>query len=131
VRHDDEELIRMAREFIGTLSEEQKEDLKQGRSRLKIAQQDTKKKPHPTVKGNLNEADTEAIVARLQTCSTRDEGKRTLLAYDLSRDDYRCICQRLDLMARKQDTVDILQQRIIEATIGFRLSSRAIRGERL
>lgn len=128
--HHDEQLITIAREFINTLSEKQREDLLSGRVTLKIENRDTREKPRQHGKVSLSDAETEAIVAKLETCSTRDEGANSLVAYDLSRDDYRWICRKLDLMARKQDTVDILRQRIIEATIGYRLSSNAIRGER-
>ena len=68
------------------------------------------------------------IASRLRSLDSREAGERLLGEVAHSKSTLEALARHLDVGVRREDRVDGLVRRIIEATIGFRLSSAAVRG---
>jgi hypothetical protein len=64
----------------------------------------------------------------LEAMDTREAGSEYLERMALGREGLRTLAAGLDLPINRSDTVERLRNRIIEALIGYRLRSSAIRG---
>lgn len=117
---------RVLSQFLRSLTDEDIEAIEQGRARLtvtparQLGERGERSKP-PGI-------DVDAIVTRLRASGSLDEGRAVLDSGAHRRDDLRVVAQALDLPAPKEDTIGRLRERILDATIGFRLRSNAIRG---
>jgi hypothetical protein len=60
--------------------------------------------------------------------SSREQGAQHLLSAAPTKTALQEVARYLDLPVRKSETIAELRERIVEATIGYRLRSRAIRG---
>jgi len=69
------------------------------------------------------------IAAELQQLSDREAGLSLVRRRCRTKTCLEQIARFLDLPVRREDTTEALQEKIIEATIGFRLRSQAIRGK--
>lgn len=76
----------------------------------------------------LDVAQLPEIASRLRSMVSRTEGERFLRDIAPSKSALETLARYLDVATRREDRLDDLMQRIIEATIGFRLSSAAVRG---
>ena len=74
----------------------------------------------------MERGETENIINRLKSYNTREEGESYLLSLDLKRKDLEAVAKALDLPYSKKDTIVKIREKIIEGTIGYRLSSNAI-----
>ena len=110
------------------------QELPQGRERLLISNGEPALQPLHSKRRNHKPAssreprDISSVGQRLIALESRDEGLQLLSKAELGRSDLERLARQLELPVRKDDTVERLRDRIIEATIGARLSSRAIRG---
>jgi hypothetical protein len=68
------------------------------------------------------------LVDRLRALEVREEGYKLIADVCARRDDLAQVARVLDLPTNKRDPIERLQDKIIEATIGYRLRSRAIQG---
>lgn len=68
------------------------------------------------------------IASRLRSLDNRADGKQLLRTSASSKSALELLARHLDVAVRREDRLDDLLKRIIEATIGFRLSSAAIQG---
>ncbi len=78
--------------------------------------------------GATRPAEVERVRGALGTMETREEGVAYLERMALNRDDLRALVSALDLPEQRADNMEQLRNRIVEALIGYRLRSRAIRG---
>ncbi len=78
--------------------------------------------------GALSESDLADIARMLNEAASRDAGQAVLDARSPSKDGLLQLARHLDVRAQKRDPNDKIRDRIIEATIGFRLRSRAVQG---
>ena len=76
----------------------------------------------------LDAAQLPEIASRLRSMENRAEGERLLRDVAPSKSALEMLGRHLDVAVRREDRLDDLLHRIIEATIGFRLSSAAVRG---
>ncbi|OYD93184.1 hypothetical protein CDG76_21065 [Nostoc sp. 'Peltigera membranacea cyanobiont' 210A] len=71
----------------------------------------------------------EQVAETLQNLGTREEGFRILTDLCPARKDLQSLAKYIDIPNSKRDSIQTLRERIIQATIGYRLTSRAIQGE--
>jgi len=75
-------------------------------------------------------SDLATIRTSLQEVTTRDEGRKYLDGLGLTRPALQRLAVAMDMAVRKSDTVEMIKDSIVEAAVGFRLRSNAIRGLR-
>lgn len=75
---------------------------------------------------NLN---IEQISEKLRAIDTREEGSKILDDFCNTKKLLQNLADYLNVPNSKKDRIEILREKIIERTIGFRLRSRAIQGE--
>jgi hypothetical protein len=69
-----------------------------------------------------------ALSEQLRNLASRDEGLDLLCEAKLSKKDLERLARAMDLPVVREDNSDKLRNKIVEAYIGSRLNSRAIRG---
>ena len=69
------------------------------------------------------------IRSALGAMDTREEGFRYLEELELSRDALRRLALAIDLPTSRADNMERMRNRIVEGLIGYRLRSKAIRGQ--
>ena len=109
--------------FLRSLTEEQIDDLITGQVSLTLTSQPAKRRQRK----RLDAAEIERIRTELQAKSSREAGMEYLESLSLTREALREIAGALDLPMPRDDTIARLKDRVIEATIGYRLRSDAIR----
>ena len=90
-----------------------------------VGKRGKRKKPHAVA---LEDEQLSEIASRLRSLDSRAAGERLLREVVPSKAALEVLARYLDVAVRREDRLDGLLRRIIEATIGFRLSSAAIRG---
>lgn len=70
----------------------------------------------------------EDVRSALGAMDSREAGMSYLEEMGFSREDLRSLVAALDLPANRSDNMDRLRRRVVEALIGYRLRSQAIRG---
>ena len=121
-------LLRIVGDFISKLSQKDVEDLINRRSHLTLVSRHGATKTGTATKQLTDQAAKE-ILSRLNGSATRENGIQILKKDCETRSCLEALARFADLPVQKRDTVVILRDRIIEATIGYRLRSRAIRGK--
>lgn len=76
----------------------------------------------------LTDTDVEEAIRRLSVLASRQEAQVLLDSMYESRKQLEIVARRLDIPIAKQDKVDALRDKIIEATVGARMRSQAIQG---
>ena len=66
----------------------------------------------------------------LELSNSREEGAALLKEKCSTKEELTRLAKYLDLPVQKLDKIDQISERIIEATIGFRIRSAAIQGEK-
>lgn len=72
--------------------------------------------------------DPSAILDALEKTSTREQGELMLADLQLSRKELTQIAKLGDVHVVKEDTVSVIVEKLVEAIIGARLRSAAVRG---
>lgn len=111
--------------FLANLTSEELEDLAAGRAAIELVQ----KRRAVRSRGGLDENGIENMLKKLSSLQDRDEGAAYLERSVTTRADLERVATALDLPSEKRDTVARIRQRVIEATIGYRLRSEAIQGK--
>jgi hypothetical protein len=119
------EILRRVSNFLRSLTEAQIDDLIEGR--VKITLTGHPSRAQSAKARSSSEEDVERIISELTGKSTRAEGIALLDNLGLTRASLRDIALAMKLPVPKTDTVSELKDRIVEATIGYRLRSDAIR----
>ena len=122
---DTAEVLRKVSSFLRTLTPEEVDDLIAGKVRITLTSR-VGRSAYPR-RSAIHKLDTDLIRRQLRDKATREDGFAFLESLELTRDSLRAIATALDLPTPKSDTVGKLKDRIIEATIGYRLRSDAIR----
>jgi len=78
---------------------------------------------------NLDSTNISAIIESMRHLPSRDAGVSLLERQKLNKRTLEQIARRLDLPVMREDTAGRLIQKIVEATLGPRLNSEAIRGD--
>ena len=120
------QLLRDCAKHIQTLSQEEFEDLLTGtvKIELKTVRRSARKGRRGNVK--IPEGQLSELRNALENIKTREEGEILLNQICKSRDDLLQMAKFLDLPVQKSDDLHRLKDKIIEATIGYRVRSAAI-----
>ena len=120
------QLLRDCAKHIQALSREEFEDLLNGTAKIELntvrrsagkGRRGKEKMPELVLSEHRN---------TLENMKTREEGEILLNQICKSRDDLLYLAKYLDLPVQKSDDPDRLKDKIIEATIGYRVRSAAI-----
>lgn len=76
------------------------------------------------------EADLANIIEKLTALPNREEAQQFLDANFSTRKSVEPIARKLDIPISKQDKVETLRDKVIEATVGARVRSQAIQGSK-
>lgn len=121
------EILRQVSNFLKRLTREEIEGLSSGQLRLACVSPRQKRQSSNIIA--VDTVDPEQLRSILSSMDSRDSGYEYLENLGLNKDKLRRLALGLDLPAPHSDTVDKIKDRIIEATIGYRIRSEAIRGE--
>lgn len=90
---------------------------------IKVIRRRVKEEPSPEALENINE-----LVAKLTAFPSRADASQFMEATFETRKTLDQIARHLDVPVLKQDKLEVLREKIIEATVGARLRSEAIKG---
>jgi hypothetical protein len=115
--------------FLNNLSEEDIQKLENGdvSIRFEIIENHKRTKNSHTQQLIFNHSlDYGAVINEMLTLTNRPEGEKYLQEKFVSKEEYIGLAKKLDLPFSKKDSVEKLKDKIIEATIGYRIRSQAI-----
>jgi len=111
---------------LKNLTEQQVQDVLNGKSKLSLVVIDKEK----SMQNRLPDENPqfEEITDYLKQLDSRESGLNYLQKYRFTKDYLQKLARFIDIPTQRTETKDELLQRIIEATIGYRLNSQAIQG---
>ena len=118
------DILQQLATFLRSLTPEEAEDLAQGRARLTLASRAAKR----AASRELPSDQVPEVIRELSSLNTREEGSAYLSEVAPTRSNLAQVAVAMDIPVPKSDTVAKLRERIVEAAIGYRLRSDAIRG---
>lgn len=121
-------VLRMITKMISAMSQEELEALASGRSRLTITYSSGDQREMPLVRPEVAPVDFDRLRSELGAAESTETGFAILHAAKLTRAELERMARSVDLPVLKQDSVGRLEEKIVEALIGSRLNSRAVRG---
>lgn len=115
---------------IESLDEADLESLLSGDLRFEIVAVTSKQRhgESDSAYSSIDSAALDKLARLLQDADDRSRGWEILEEHTSNKDSLIQLARHLDLPCQKKESVDRLKEKIIEATIGFRLRSAAIRG---
>lgn len=115
---------------IESLDEADLESLLSGDLRFEIVAVTSKQRhgKSDSAYSSIDSAALDKLARLLQDADDRSRGWEILEEHTSNKDSLIQLARHLDLPCQKKESVDRLKEKIIEATIGFRLRSAAIRG---
>jgi len=117
-------LIRALANLIDKSSDEEISALLRGQATLSV-----KTKENSRVISMFSSEELQTLIKNLQGLSDREEGQRLLESMSFGRRELERLGKLLSISILKSDNMERLNEKIIEATIGARLNSLAIRGD--
>lgn len=90
----------------------------------------TKKKSAPKITKGLSNSQKDDTLKRLQKCQSREDGLAVLSETFKNKKELEQFAKFIEVMVLKQDKVDQIRSKIIEATVGAVLRSNAIQGKK-
>lgn len=121
-------VLKAVTKLVSSLSEEDVEAILAGRASIKLVYDNGRSTSASGLTTGVN-IDTEVIKDRLAKLESTTDGFEMLQAANLTRAELERIARSLDIAILKQDSVQRLEEKLVEALIGSRLNSRAIRGK--
>lgn len=118
-------LLRIVADLLDRVSPDDMDALLDGRSRLEVSGRVTQPKSH---RPKEKIANTSAVIDLLRDAQTRERATAVLEAEGITKVMLEAVARELDLPVLRSDTVDRLRQKIVEAAVGYRINSEAIRG---
>jgi hypothetical protein len=88
-----------------------------------------KNKPQAENTIQFSELQKNEILKKLEECKTREEGYEVLSNNIMNKKELELIARFLEISILKQDKIEQIRDKIIEATIGAILRSNAIQGK--
>ncbi|SEF52403.1 hypothetical protein [Nitrosomonas ureae] len=89
----------------------------------------TRKRNRDETINQVNEIDLVDVINKLIAFPNREEAQRFLDTHYCTRKSVEPIARKLDIPISRQDKLEILRDKIIEATVGARIRSQAIQGD--
>ena len=124
------DLLRDLAEKIQSLGEREFDDLISGSVQMEVNISPKVKEKGNEKREPISEAQMSDIRHALELSSSREEGAALLKEKCSTKEELTRLAKHLDLPVQKLDKVGQISERIIEATIGFRIRSAAIQGEK-
>ena len=121
-------MLRRCADYLAALPPEEIDAFLDGELELRfsvVAKKGKAKKKKPS---SLDVEQLASITARLRQMDNRANGEQLLREAAPTRATLEALARHLDVAVRRDDSQDDLVRRIIESTIGFRLSTAAIQG---
>ena len=88
-----------------------------------------KKNLKNTPRQTIDQIAMQRLLASLSQASSRSEGQNLLSEFKLARRDLELLAKAGNVHVTKEDSMQSIEQKVIEALIGSRLNSIAIRGK--
>ncbi len=110
--------------FLRSLNAEELASLARGEVHLQLSSRPARRKRGTNAPGG----DLNDLREQLGRAESRDAALALLGERARTRSSLQALSRSLDLPVQKTDSADRLRDRIVEATVGFRLRSEAIRG---
>ena len=127
-RHAFVAMLRACADYLSTLPAGEVDAFLNSELELRLSVVSKKGKPKRQKAAALDSAELAQIASRLHSLDNRADGERLLRDVAPSKSALDMLARHLDVAVRREDRLDDLRRRIIEATIGFRLSSAAVQG---
>ena len=122
-------LLRLLADLIERSPTSEVDALLSGHSRLQIVGGPGNERRHPSSRRLARESgELHDIIHRLQALESREEGMHLLQGANLTKKELEAAARLMDLPVIREDDSERLMQKMVEASIGARLNSRAIRG---
>jgi hypothetical protein len=121
-------MLRRCADYLAALSPEEIDAFLDGELELRfsvVAKKGRAKKKKPS---SLDAEQLANVAGRLRQMDNRANGEQLLHEVAPTRATLEALARHLDVAVRRDDSQDDLIRRIIESTIGFRLSTAAIQG---
>jgi len=112
---------------VSMLSESDIQKIEKGTHELSVSL--VKKKMAQVGSAELSETQKEDLLSRLNSCTSREEGRAVISEALKNKKELELFARHLDVLVLKQDKVDQIKDKIIEATVGAILRSNAIQGK--
>jgi hypothetical protein len=120
------ELLIQLGKAVSKLSDEEIAAILDGKKRITVVLEE-KKLPDPKKVNHTREGLLE-LLAKLRIVDTREAAISLIEQSNPTRQDLAFIARELDTPVQKIDDIARLKEKIVEATIGFKLRSKAIQG---
>jgi len=115
--------------LVKKMSDEELKMLTEGDVTIDLVKKDESRKPINRAKDSfLRRSEIEPIVSQLRSMDEREQGVALLSKLHLNKASLELVARHIDLPVTQRDNMETLREKIIEATIGYRLRSMAIQG---
>lgn len=121
-------MLRSCADYLSALAPGEVDAFLVGELELRLAVVAKKGKRKKKQAAKLDAERLSNITARLRSMDSRAEGEQLVRETAHTKSEVEILARHLDVAVRREDRLDDLIRRIIEATIGYRLSSAAIQG---
>lgn len=122
-------LSRLAKEISALNDEELRKLTRNSRPLLQITSQPLRASETPKKGRASSHTDISTIIRNLRALNSREAGEVLLRRETNGRSDLSKIAKAIDVPAPKGHTSDQIIETIVDATIGFRIRSAAVRGQ--
>ncbi|MBW1615513.1 MAG: hypothetical protein JRJ49_03070 [Deltaproteobacteria bacterium] len=124
-------LLREVEKNVKNLKDEQFEEFVKGNFRIQITPlKDTINKPNKKkIKKGVSENQLQEVINLLNNTDEREAGLKILNEKGANKFYLAALMKSLDIPSLQRDNIEKLKEKIIEATIGYRLRSKAIQGK--
>lgn len=120
-------LLRLVAKDLQGFSDEQRKEILAGTAKVRLVTDS--KGPKRLERGADQPFRIEDLRSKLESSQSRDEARAILNALGASKTTLQKLSRQLDLPVPRDDTVDMLIERIVESVVGFKLRSLAIQGK--
>lgn len=126
-RSTERTILELIATFLRRLTDRDIQSLIDGRARLVVAYNDPSA-DIAEVTDSAIETRLTKVARALQEASSRDEADAILRSSKLRSAELRKLMHILDLPVSRTDTVDRLHHKLVDSTVGFKIRSKAVRG---
>ena len=136
-KHALAQVLHQVAKFVDSLSDEELTHLAKGTARLSIQLAEKpgqgeassrRRKSQDASAWPFSEDPPEQVASDLRSSSSREDGYKLLEKYCPTKASLQTLARHLDLHVLRDDDATMIRDKIVEATIGFRLRSNAVRG---
>lgn len=122
-------MLRSCADYLSELPSSDVDALIDGELELRLSIAAKTKKPKPKSATKIDVGQLPHIATQLRSMSNRSDGERLIREVTPTKSAMEMLARHLDVAIRREDRLGDLMHRIVEATIGYRISSAAIQGK--